>query len=379
MGAFEIITYSLTGNYENCNGYYNDIKKAKNAFYLSVSVDAENIIQKYMQYIKSENKEIIRTKEEYFIEYIMINIFMEDYLQNVHYFKKTMYPVFRLLYLFRKNEKYKTQIDKLRGVLNYKVLYKQKSGCNRTKLKDLKELIIWLKACGDFEEEIIRIKLWYVFLCCHKEIVSEFFMVGNKSIDKLKNIGNEFLGKYTSNVKEYLKSYAQEHYNKEDIIYCGKSITQYYFNMICSEIMNEVYHEKFINTKNKFIFVPACMRQTQHKCMSIKENYGYRCVKCSKECNICKLSNLGDKNGFKVFIIPHESSLLKLNALNNSNIGIIGIACVINLISGGFKAIRLGFIPQCVVLNECGCSGHWYKEPHMTQINDNRIMEILNK
>lgn len=136
MGAFEIITYSLTGNYENCNGYYNDIKKAKNAFYLSVSVDAENIIQKYMQYIKSENKEIIRTKEEYFIEYIMINIFMEDYLQNVHYFKKTMYPVFRLLYLFRKNEKYKTQIDKLRGVLNYKVLYKQRSGCNRTKLKD---------------------------------------------------------------------------------------------------------------------------------------------------------------------------------------------------------------------------------------------------
>ena len=61
----------------------------------------------------------------------------------------------------------------------------------------------------------------------------------------------------------------------------------------------------------------------------------------------------------------------------NKNIGIIGIACIPNLISGGFKALRLGFIPQCVVLDYCGCSNHWLYKKHMTKINENRLLYII--
>lgn len=87
------------------------------------------------------------------------------------------------------------------------------------------------------------------------------------------------------------------------------------------------------------------------------------------------MKKLGKKYNFKVYIIEHETTLSSLDI--NKNIGIIGIACIPNLISGGFKALRLGFIPQCVVLDYCGCSNHWLYKKHMTKINENRLLDII--
>ena len=78
-----------------------------------------------------------------------------------------------------------------------------------------------------------------------------------------------------------------------------------------------------------------------------------------------------------MYVIPHETNLLNAKREDNEKIGIIGIACVLNLISGGWKALRLGFIPQCVILEECGCSNHWLKESKMTAINEERLSYIV--
>lgn len=64
--------------------------------------------------------------------------------------------------------------------------------------------------------------------------------------------------------------------------------------------------------------------------------------------------------------------LFKLKS-KDSKRGVIGVACITNLISGGFKALRLGYIPQCILLDYCGCSNHWYNKHIMTDINWNRI------
>ena len=89
------------------------------------------------------------------------------------------------------------------------------------------------------------------------------------------------------------------------------------------------------------------------------------------------MKKLGKKYNFKVSIIEHETTLSSLDINKNKNIGIIGIACIPNLISGGFKALRLGFIPQCVVLDYRGCSNHWLYKKHMTKINENRLLYII--
>jgi len=120
------------------------------------------------------------------------------------------------------------------------------------------------------------------------------------------------------------------------------------------------------------------MRQNSTSCKGIAENRGYKCINCAKACNVSKLTALEKKCKFKVYTIPHESLLFNIYDEENNQVGIIGIACALNLISGGWKALRLGFNPQCIVLDYCGCSNHWMKKPLMTNINYNRLKELTN-
>ena len=101
---------------------------------------------------------------------------------------------------------------------------------------------------------------------------------------------------------------------------------------------------------------------------------------CSSSCNVNKLRKQGEIYGFEVSVIPHEADLTSLKNRDNSSYGIVGIACVLNLVSGGFKALRLGFIPQCVILDEVGCRNHWLLDHgRMTGINDARLLSMIKK
>jgi hypothetical protein len=90
---------------------------------------------------------------------------------------------------------------------------------------------------------------------------------------------------------------------------------------------------------------------------------------------------MGRKFGFSVLMVPHESSVFSGDAgkkLIGEGVGIVGIACVSNLVSGGWKAKGLGLPPQCVLLDHCGCRKHWHEQGIATDINMGRLREILD-
>jgi hypothetical protein len=89
---------------------------------------------------------------------------------------------------------------------------------------------------------------------------------------------------------------------------------------------------------------------------------------------------MGRKFGFSVHLVPHESSVFSGGAgkkLIGEGVGIVGIACVSNLVSGGWKAKGLGLQPQCVLLDHCGCRKHWHEEGISTDNNMRRLRDIL--
>jgi hypothetical protein len=99
-----------------------------------------------------------------------------------------------------------------------------------------------------------------------------------------------------------------------------------------------------------------------------------------KECSINKLKTIGDKLGFQVLIIPHESSLYsswKKDSTIKEDVGVIGIACVLNLVSGGLMLKEAGIAAQCVLLDYCGCKKHWHQEGLPTEINEKYMKKIL--
>ena len=371
------ITYSLKGGQATSNNYYEKAERLSKKVILDVFQNGKEYLQDFMEYIVKNKVEALRTKEEYAVELLFIGVILMEYSEYAYGFNPKWSGIFKWLNSLRDKERIKEKVDIIKGRAILKNLLKKK------KIKELdldlfKKILSWLECTGDFKEEVFRLNIWMDFLCeKDSNYVGKVLMFALKEGEYLLKEGQYYLGEYISGVKSYLSTYELIHRNKEDIIYCGKGEIQYIFNMVCAEILNKVYKEKFLRCEEKIVFAPACMKQTLKPCPSSKEKLGDVCKRCSKECNINKLTTLGKSLDFKVYVISHETNLLNEKRENNEKIGIIGIACVLNLISGGWKALRLGFIPQCVILEECGCNNHWLKESKMTAINEKRLSYIL--
>jgi len=149
--------------------------------------------------------------------------------------------------------------------------------------------------------------------------------------------------------------------------------------MFGAEIMNRIYREEFNKRPRKTILLPGCMRQIKTQCHAKETNLGLKCMKCNTECPTSKLKSKGEKEGFEVYTILHESQAFKnITSKDKKELGIIGVACTLNLINGGWKAYDMGIPAQCVILNHTGCSNHWNKQTITTNINQNQLEKILN-
>lgn len=189
------------------------------------------------------------------------------------------------------------------------------------------------------------------------------------------------LGQYTPNVDKFLKESQPGHRWKEDVIFSARRRVEYHLNMVGADIMNRAFREAFLATKNKAVILPACMRYyPKPKCQARSNGLSCECTGCTPQCRVNQLTKMGKKFGFDVFLVPHESSVFSGDSgkrLMGEGTGVVGIACVSNLVSGGWKAKAMGLPPQCVLLDHCGCRKHWHEQGISTDINMRRLMDIL--
>ena len=371
----EGVTYCLSLNNKNSDKYYREVESISREIKNLIINEANNYLDDFIEYILKDKVESPRTKEEYAIEFLMIGVMLSEYGKYVNSFNKSFYEVFKLLNKLKTNEGVRKKVDLIRGQLISHILYKRKDKADKP---DLKSVVRWMDATGDFEEEVYRLKLWIKFLQ-HKDksyydkLVEEAIKVA----DDMENICEDILGIYTSQLEKFLNNIDEKYKNREDLIYCSKNRIQYFFNMIAAEIMNEVYRNEFLRCDVKKIFVPSCMKQVVKPCRCVKGQMGYSCRQCNNSCNIYMLNKILEETSIEVCIIPHETTINTLKVNDKSKVGIIGVACIPNLMSGGWKALRLGFIPQCVLLDYSGCENHWLDKGIMTSINLNRLKKVL--
>ncbi|GIM27652.1 hypothetical protein CPJCM30710_03180 [Clostridium polyendosporum] len=370
----EIITYSLRSDSTTSNEYYRNIASFTDEVLLVIDDNIGNLVEDYKAYIINSCSEEVRTKEEYKIEALMLGILWRTYISHSVILKEVPRRVLNILVNQReKNVFFKPVVDSLKGYFETVFLLKEyntNKEVDKT-IENICKLSNWLSASGDFKYEVKRLTLWQEYLNTKtKEEVSEIISKIIELAQWFKKRSEEKIGDYTKNVEEFLKHTYPKHKWKEDIIYCGRKRVEYHFNMVGAEIMNSVYRDEFLKTKEKRLLLPACMRfKSEKKCNAIKTTEGYLCTSCTSVCKIKELTDLGRKYDFKVYTIPHESTLFINTTIKEQKIGIVGVACVLNLISGGWKAIDIGFIPQCVLLDYCGCKNHWHNHGMITDIN----------
>ena len=253
-------------------------------------------------------------------------------------------------------------IDELRGKLLTKFLFKpfKKSNEKLTK-KNLNSLINFLEATGDYIDQIPHFRNFTHDLndCL---ILTKWFCENSQ----------KYLGQYTSNLDEYLKNNGNSHLMEEDVIFYHGHELEYHLNMLGAEIMNRIFREEYGKRKRKAIILPSCMNSNNKKCKAKEDRLGKVCNHCNPKCNVYKISKEYSKH--EVYIVSHESTAFKGATKEDAEeLSILGITCVLNLISGGWKSSNLSIPPQCVLLEHVACKNHWLKEDIYAKINEKEL------
>lgn len=377
----EIVTYSLQGRHHNSDKFYEEINYFTKEVILRIEENSKDLIQDYMKYVECSRVEEVRGILEYELEFLMLGVLWNAYISKamaLHPIPKNMLVK---LSRMRKKAKIKKLVDTVRGGMSTLFLHRITSSKVSGTKENLLKLIAWLEATGEFQQEAKRLTIWSTYVC-HQSLIETKKLV--KAATNLamwfETRSKEVLGGYTEKVDAFLEMEERSYRWREDYISCGRKRVEYHLNMVGAQMMNQAYRPSFLLTKEKRLLLPGCMRAHCSKdCKARFTAQGLVCTQCTKDCKVSQYTILGEEKGFTVYIVPHESSMGKSKQIGQQQIGIIGVACVLNLISGGLKAVELGFVPQCVLLDYCGCSAHWTKEGIVTDININRLLEVFGE
>lgn len=253
-------------------------------------------------------------------------------------------------------------IDNLRGKLLTKFLFKPfKKNDEKLTPENLELLVKFLEATGDYVDQVPHFRNFSHDLDDCISLTKWF----------CKNSRN-YLCKYTSNLDDYLENNHADHLMEEDVIFFHGHELEYHLNMLGAEIMNRFFKPDFDKRPRKAIILPRCMNSNSEKCKAREERLGQVCTFCNPKCNVYNLAR--EYCDCEVYIVSHESTAFKgAKKEDVDELGIIGITCVLNLISGGWKSSNLSIPPQCVLLENVACKKHWLEEDIYGEINEEEL------
>lgn len=383
----ETITYNLKNESGNSDYYYNQIREFSKIVCRYIESRAEHLITEYAFFLNDNQIEALRSRGEYAVELLTLGMTWQRYLGAAQRIPKIILKLMIKLYQWRMhNQKLKPYIDRIRGWLSGHFLTPKIGKSAKYKkytARNFARLLLWLKASGEFKDEVKRLTNWYQLCKLQDKNRTEKIIGTSIQLSRwFAWVAQEELENYTPALYHFLSKKHSAYRFREDEIFTGKEPTEYYLNMVGSEIMNWGFDEGYQKTQRRVVLIPGCMSAPQNsECQSKAESLDISCQKCNKECRIGQLTKLGEENNFEVRIVPHSSSFtawLK-RWQKNPEVGLVAVACLLNLVPGGYEMRELGLNAQCVLLDYCGCKKHWHAEGFPTDLNINRLLQLCSE
>lgn len=194
-------------------------------------------------------------------------------------------------------------------------------------------------------------------------------------ISKILNELGGKLSKYFTDIDSHLKnlSLAEK---------CDSTLTtsreQYLFYMLEIELVNRVYKGKFTFSEAKYAFLPHCLHDLDKDCLSASDGTDYVCKGCSKNCSINSVSRLMKNHNIKAYIWC-EADLKKIFKLAKSigqSIGVLGIACIPELVNG-LRLCAKYDVPAIGVPLDANRCVRWMGDFYPNSVNEKRILSLL--
>lgn len=377
----EPVTYHLSPPGEAA-GFYKDLYQFTNEVWVIANFHLGQYVNEYFDYIIANSIEQPRSKDEYLLELVITGVLVKNYYSKAQETNTVAAQLLDRLYAFRKKHQIvKPAIDRVRGVLSYILLNIKGKETYNFSLKGFSNLLQWLSATGEFNEEVIRLKQWAWFykLKTSKEVRSLLkSAVVFASSFEVK--GEERLGKYVCNVNRFLKKKVSNYRFREDYFFVSRGRNEYFMNMFGAEILNRHMRNHFQQMPYKAVLLPTCMRTPPPKgCGAIHDGKELVCMQCNRDCNVGRVATAMKKRKVKSYLIPHSSgfSIFLRKWENSTDTGLIGVTCILNLLAGGYEMKRLNISAQCIFLDYCACKKHWDKNGAATTLNVEQLVSIV--
>jgi hypothetical protein len=249
-------------------------------------------------------------------------------------------------------------------------------------LGGLENLIAALEATGKFTQEIAHLRAWYGYLnSLSPSMASRVLARVVGCTSEFQDAAERALGRYTPNVARFLSEEWSENEARDDRVLRGHQRVEYHLNMVGAEWLTRAFRPAFRAVARKVVIVPPCMRaKPDDECKAQTNEQGLQiCQNCTPDCRVNQITRLGEKHGFKVYLIPDELRSLAAHSVGSVEqaVGVVGISCALTNAPGGWEAQSVGLPAQGLLLDYCGCSYHWDDEGFPTDTNLHKLLEIL--
>lgn len=237
------------------------------------------------------------------------------------------------------------------------------------KIEDLADIILGKYGDLDFVLKTIhgysKKKLLLVRIAAKNE--------NNTLISFILHLLEKFLSEYTEKVDEHLKNLPILKLWDRRL---ATTRLQYHLYMLEIELTNRLYSMDFSNTNKKIALLPHCLRDFKVECKASPDGFDYRCKHCSKNCYQNHVSRLLNDNNISAYIWMGGNLKKKVQSLmkNNETLGILGIACIPELVSGMRKCRKYNIPVIGIPLDANRCI-RWMGSFHENSVN----LEMLEK
>lgn len=154
---------------------------------------------------------------------------------------------------------------------------------------------------------------------------------------------------------------------------------QYHLAMLEIELVNRAFGERFRTARRKLAFLPHCLRDLTADCKAAPRGIEYACRGCSACCNVNAVSALLRRNGIEPYIWMQANLKKLFHELKDDEggLGVLGIACVPELVRGMRMCHRLDVPVVGVPLNANRCA-RWMGTFHPTSTDLEEVFRIVN-
>ena len=162
----------------------------------------------------------------------------------------------------------------------------------------------------------------------------DWLKTSNPKFYDLIEILHKGLSVFTPGVEDHLKSVPVYKFVTDRGLLTNR--IQYYLFLMEFELVNRLNKEDFMTSNYKIALLPYCLRETQSHCKAETDAVDYVCKGCRKNCYINTVSSHLRKQNILPYIWRQSrlKTLFKELIKKHGSLGVMGIACIVELVMG---------------------------------------------